>query len=91
MTNFILHNLVVSWLVHGFEHVELFHLLYAHIQTKSWYTKVDTVSNLYFDFDFDFDFETPLKMQKNIVDPTGKTLKLYVFNLPGRFVEHMSM
>jgi hypothetical protein len=40
VANFILHIQTVSWLKHGFEHEKLFHLLYAHIHAKSWYTKL---------------------------------------------------
>jgi hypothetical protein len=58
VANFILHiiYLVVSWLEpeleHGFEHEKLFHLLYAHIHAKSWYTKL--VMYLMFIFIFIF-------------------------------------
>ncbi len=30
----------MSWLKHGLEQEKLFHLLYAHIHAKSWYTKL---------------------------------------------------
>ena len=30
----------MSWLKHRFEHEKLFHLLYAHIHAKSWYTQL---------------------------------------------------